>query len=293
MQSEHLEYILKAVHRLEIQSKQLASGALSGAYHSLFKGQGMHFEEVRAYCAGDDVRCIDWNVTARTGDPFIKLFREDRERTVILLLDLSASTRYGSSFYSKREYLASITGILAFLSLKAGDRIGLLLFTEDVEYYIPPKRGLSHTLRIIREALFFEPKNKKTHIQSAFLYLNRLLKRRSVLFLLTDSLSVASAEQMEMLRLTRIRHQLHVLLVEDPREQTIPDSGLVTLKDAETGACYQIDTSNPTYQKLYRATHAQRTQSLTQAFRKMNIPLAFFSTPNDCVAGLKKLLALS
>ncbi len=233
--------LLKQVRQIEIRTKGLVNQVFSGEYHSVFKGRGMEFSEVREYQFGDDIRNIDWNVTARFGHPFIKVFEEERELTVMLMVDLSGSLMFGSVSKTKQRIAAEISAILAFSALKNNDKVGLILFTDKIEKFVPPRKGRKHVLRIIREVLSFEPEGKTTNIKGALEYMNNAIKKRSITFLLSDFMDEGYDK---ILRIVGKKHDLIGIVLDDPREKEIPNIGLVKLEDAETGAERWVDTSS-------------------------------------------------
>lgn len=233
--------LLKQVRQIEIRTKGLVNQVFSGEYHSVFKGRGMEFSEVREYQFGDDIRNIDWNVTARFGHPFIKVFEEERELTVILMVDLSGSLMFGSVSKTKQRIAAELSAILAFSALKNNDKVGLILFTDKIEKFVPPRKGRKHVLRIIREVLSFEPEGKTTNIKGALEYMNNAIKKRSITFLLSDFMDEGYDK---ILRIVGKKHDLIGIVLDDPREKEIPNVGLVKLEDAETGAERWVDTSS-------------------------------------------------
>lgn len=262
-QKEHTRTILRKVRRIEIHTNRMVTDAMAGAYHSIFKGTGMDFEEVREYSPGDEIRTIDWNVTARMGRPFIKKFREERELTLMLLVDVSASGNFGSQLESKRELAAELASVLAFAASKNNDKVGLLLFSEHVEVFIPPKKGRRHILRIIREILFFNPEAKGTNIPQALTYMNSILKRKAVVFLLSDFIYDSHAPEAERMLFqslsgTNKRHDLNCITLLDPRELTLPDVGLITLEDAETGESIELNTGNKKVRDAFETSNARR-----------------------------------
>ena len=233
--------ILKKVRKLELRTRRFVETAFAGQYHSVFKGRGMNFDEFRQYDFGDEVRSIDWNVTARMGEPYVRKYIEERELTVMLLIDVSASGTYGSVSASKRELAAEVACLLAFCAIRNSDKVGLILFTDRVELYIPPTKGRLHILRLIREILYYEPLGKKTDLKQPLDFLNRVTTRRAVVFLMSDF----HAENYEKpLTISSRRHDLIAIPVEDPGEQSLPNIGLVLVEDPETGAIYEIDSSD-------------------------------------------------
>ncbi|MCU0342369.1 MAG: DUF58 domain-containing protein [Ignavibacterium sp.] len=233
--------LLKQVRQIEIRTKGLVNQVFSGEYHSVFKGRGMEFSEVREYQFGDDIRNIDWNVTARFGHPYIKVFEEERELTVILMVDLSGSLMFGSVSKTKQRIAAELTAILAFSALKNNDKVGLILFTDKIEKFVPPRKGRKHVLRIIREVLSFEPEGKTTNLKGALEYMNNTIKKKSIAFLLSDFMDEGYEK---ILRIVGRKHDLIGIVLDDRREKEIPNIGLVKLADAETGAERWIDTSS-------------------------------------------------
>ncbi len=233
--------LLKQVRQIEIRTKGLVNQVFSGEYHSVFKGRGMEFSEVREYQFGDDIRNIDWNVTARFGHPFIKVFEEERELTVMLMVDMSGSLIFGSVDTTKQQIAAEISAILAFSALKNNDKAGLILFTDKIEKFVPPRKGRSHVLRIIREVLSFEPEGKSTDMKAALEYLNNAVKKRSIVFLLSDFMDSGYEK---ILRIVGKRHDLIGIVLNDKREDEIPPMGLVKFVDAESGMERWIDTAD-------------------------------------------------
>lgn len=233
--------LLKQVRQIEIRTKGLVNQVFSGEYHSVFKGRGMEFSEVREYQFGDDIRNIDWNVTARFGHPFIKIFEEERELTVMLMVDLSGSLIFGTIEKTKQQVAAELSAILAFSALKNNDKVGLILFTDKIEKFVPPRKGRSHVLRIIREVLSFEPEGKTTNLKAALEYLNSTIKKRSIVFLLSDFMDSGYEK---ILRIIGKKHDLIGVVLNDKRESEIPKMGLLKLTDAETGEERWVDTSS-------------------------------------------------
>jgi len=241
--------LLKLVRQIEIRTKGLVNQVFSGEYHSVFKGRGMEFSEVREYQYGDDIRNIDWNVTARFGDPFVKIFEEERELTVMLMVDLSGSQMFGSLSKTKQRVAAELSAILAFSALKNNDKVGLILFTDKVEKFVPPRKGNSHVLRIVREVLSFEPEGNKTNLRSALEFMNGAIKKRSIVFLLSDFMNDGYEK---ILRVVGKKHDLIGVVLDDRRESEIPKMGLIKLTDAETNQERWIDTSSTRVQESLR-----------------------------------------
>ncbi len=237
--------LLKQVRQIEIRTKGLVNQVFSGEYHSVFKGRGMEFSEVREYNFGDDIRNIDWNVTARFGHPYIKIFEEERELTVILLVDLSGSLSFGSVDKTKQQIAAELSAILAFSALKNNDKVGLFLFSDKIEKFIPPRKGRKHVLRIIRELLSFKPEGKTTSIKAALEHMNHAIKKKSIVFLISDFMDEGYEK---ILRIVGKKHDLIGIVINDEREKSIPKMGLVKFTDVETGNERWIDTSSPKVQ---------------------------------------------
>ncbi len=260
--------ILKKVRRIEISTRGLVNELFSGEYHSVFKGRGMDFSEVREYQIGDEIRSIDWNVTARTGHPFVKVFREERELTVMLLVDASGSGDFGSLNQAKGEIAVEICALLAFSAIKNNDKVGLIIFTDQVEKFIPPRKGRKHVLRVLRELLYFRPRHKGTDIGAVLEYLNRVQRRRSVTFLVSDFLGENFDKQ---LRVAGRRHDMIVVRIGDPREEELPSVGLLELEDAESGEHVVVNTSDPRIRALFRKNVLQRQAALNQLLKQIGI----------------------
>lgn len=276
--------ILKKIRRIELKTRGLVETAFAGQYRSVFKGRGMNFEEVREYQAGDEVRAIDWNVTARMGHPYIKKFTEERELTVMLVVDVSASGNFGSLHLSKRELAAEVACLLAFSAIRNNDKVGLILFSDHVELFIPPKKGRLHTLRLIREILFFTPLGKGTDAASALSYLNRVVTRKSVVFLISD---FQTRDFSRELSVTSRRHDLIAIPVIDPREEELPDVGLVALEDAETGELIEINTSDSSMRAAYSHMFDKRRDELHKTLRRKRIDTISLRTNEDYLPGLR------
>jgi uncharacterized protein (DUF58 family) len=240
--------LLKKVRQIEIKTRGMVNHVFSGEYHSVFKGRGMEFSEVREYQYGDDIRKIDWNVTARNNKPFIKIFEEERELTVMLLVDLSRSGEFGTSAAMKNEIAAEICAVLAFSAIRNNDKVGVILFSDTVEKFIAPKKGKSHILRIVRELLSYRPSGTGTNISGALEYLNHVMKKRSITFLLSDFID---KEYDNALRIVSKRHDVIALTLNDPRERELPSIGLVKMADAESGAERWIDTNNASIRRSF------------------------------------------
>ncbi len=270
--------ILKKVRQIEVRTKRLVNDSLAGSYQSVFKGRGMNFDEVREYVPGDDIRSIDWNVTARTGIPHIKKFTEERELTIMLMIDISGSGDFGSAQSSKRELMAEIGSVLAFSAVRNNDKVGLVLFTDVVELYIPPKKGRGHILRLIREILYFQGQGRKTDIGAPLDFTNRVIKRKCVAFLLSDfclsgDFDAALQELRPKLQISNRRHDLISVIVSDPREFELPDVGWLTLEDAESGQQVELNTSDPEIRRQYMALAKERQKTLQRVIRSIGIDL--------------------
>ena len=260
--------VLKKIRRIQITTSRMVTDVFAGHYHSVFKGQGMEFEEVREYQPGDDIRSIDWNVTARWGRPFIKKFMEERELTIMLLLDMSGSTYFGSVNKLKRQLSAELCSLLAMSAIKNNDKVGLIAFTDRIEKFLPPRKGLSHVLRIIREALYFEPDGKATDIPGALEYLRRVTNRSTVTFILSD---FYDDDYKKPLSVAGKRHDIVALSITDPRETELPDIGIISLEDPETGKNFLLDTSHSSVRRNYRVNSLKLIGERQQLFRSINI----------------------
>ena len=277
--------LLKKVRKIEIKTKGLSRHIFSGEYHSAFKGRGMSFSEVRNYQYGDDVRNIDWNVTARTGDPHIKIFEEERELTVMLMIDMSQSAFFGSNTQMKNELLTEISAVLAFSAINNNDKVGVLLFSDCIEKFIPPKKGKQHILRIIRELINFEPTGQGTDIGKALEYFNNLIKKRSTCFLLSDFLS---RDYEKALRIAARRHDIIGLHLFDPREQELPDVGLIRALDAETGKTNWVDTSVASVRQQYADWFVANFQYFKTTFAKSGADIISIRTDESYVNAMLK-----
>jgi len=233
--------LLKQVKQIEIRTRGIVNEVFSGEYHSVFKGRGMEFSEVREYNFGDDIRSIDWNVTARFGHPYIKIFEEERELTVMLLVDMSGSLMFGSAEKTKQQIAAELSAVLAFSALKNNDKVGLILFTDRIEKFVPPRKGKSHALRIIREVLSFEPEGNQTNLRQALEYFNHTIKKKAIVFLISDFIDGGYEK---ILRIVGKKHDLIGIVLRDQREKSMPDAGLIKFRDAETGEIRFIDTGD-------------------------------------------------
>lgn len=270
--------LAKKIRYIEIYTSKTVNDSLAGEYESVFKGRGMEFDEVREYQIGDEVRDIDWNVTARMGEPYIKRFVEERELTVIFLVDLSASGSFGSTRRLKNETAAELCALLAFSAIKNNDKVGLIVFTDQVEMFIPPAKGTTHVLRLIRELLNFTPRLTQTDITAGIDYLGRVFNKRGVVFLISDFLGEGFERQM---RVMSKKHDLIAVSISDPREISVPNIGLVELEDAETGERILMDTGSADIRKSYEKLGASRQGYLREFFRSMDVDHIEIFTDRD------------
>ena len=275
--------ILKQVRRIEIKTGRLVSETFAGQYESIFKGRGMEFSEVREYAPGDDIRTIDWNVTARFGKPFIKKFVEERELTVVFLVDLSGSEHFGTAQKFKNELAAEIVSLLALSATKNNDKVGMIGFAGGIEKTILPKKGLKHILRIIRELITSAPKSKATNIRSALQYLNEIVKRKAVVFLISDFIDRGFEKD---LKITAKKHDLIALRITDDIEQVLPEAGFLEIEDGETGETAVINTSDPAFRKKYLETRKAETEELNKLFKKAKVDSIEISTGKSYVKPL-------
>ncbi|MBX9742160.1 MAG: DUF58 domain-containing protein [Chthoniobacterales bacterium] len=281
--------IRKKIRRIELRTRHLVQDSLAGQYQSVFKGQGMNFEEVRPYTPGDEIRSIDWNVTARTGEPFIKKFTEEREVTVMILLDVSASGNFGSVQESKREIAAEVGALLAFSAIYNNDKVGLLLFSDQIELFIPPKKGRVHNLRLIHELFYFQSKSSKTNIEQALNYLNKVLHRQTILFLISDFLD--NNDFSKPLAVTAKRHDVIALPIVDPVEEMLPDVGVITLEDPETGEQIEINTSSASLREKYQQAAHRRSLDLKHFLAARRIDTVPLRTEEDYLPTLRSFFA--
>lgn len=316
-----LTELLESVRRVEVRTNRLVNDTMVGAYLSHFRGRGMDFEELREYIPGDDVRDIDWNVTNRMGRPFVKRFREERELGVVLALDVSASSAFGSALRTKREFATEIAATLAFSAARSSDKVALLMFSDQVELFLPPRKGRRHILRLIREMLFVEPRRRGTDIPGALAFLNRVLPRRSIVFLLTDFLHsfttpfaetsvrkpAAGTESfgpppagsgepardvLQEIGLTNTRHDLVCVHLHDPRESALPQAGLLTIEDAETGELLEVDSGRPTVRQQFASTNSERLADLDRAFAHAGVDTLRLSTVETFAQILQRFFEL-
>jgi len=276
--------ILKKIRALEIRTRGLVQSAFAGDYHSVFKGRGMNFEDVREYQPGDEIRAIDWNVTARLGNAFVKKFTEERELTVMLVVDVSASGNFGSVAESKRELAAEVACLLAFSAIRNNDKVGLVLFSDQVELFIPPKKGRSHTLRLIREILFFQPQGRGTEPSLALDYLNHVVTRRSVVFFISD---FQAEDFSRALTITSRRHDFIAIRIDDEREEHLPDVGIITLEDAETGEQIEINTADRRTRTRFNEAAESHRAEIFHTLRRNNIDAISLRTGDDYLPALR------
>jgi uncharacterized protein (DUF58 family) len=278
--------ILKKVRKIEIKTKRLSKHIFSGEYHSAFKGRGMSFSEVRAYNYGDDVRNIDWNVTARTNEPHVKVYEEERELTVMLLIDVSKSAFFGTSEQFKSDYITELAAVIAFSAINNNDKVGAILFTNQVEKYVPPKKGKQHILRIIRELIYFEPENSGTDLKEPLQYLTNIIKKKSIAFLISDFIT---EDYIESLRISSRKHDIIGLHVYDRFEKTLPDVGLIEVIDSETNKTYVLDSSNKKLRTNYETRFSDRQTNFYKNFQRLGLKTASISTDDDYIKEMIKL----
>ncbi len=283
------EALFKKIQRFHFTTKRLANDLFAGQYESAFKGRGMEFAEVREYQIGDDIRTIDWNVSARFGRPFVKVFHEERELTVILILDLSGSHLFGTRGKFKRELMAEVAGMLAFLAIRTNDKVGAILFSSGVEKYIPPKKGASHVWRLIKEIFTYEPQDLSTNIDAVLTYLNRVARRHTILFLISDCMDTGFEKS---LRLTAKKHDLTVIRVTDPAEEALPEVGMIALKDPETGETALINSNSKRLRERWRAYQKEQRDYLTDLFRRAGVDHVELVTNGPVVEPLARLFEM-
>lgn len=267
--------ILRKIRRIEITTSRLVTDFLSGQYESVFKGRGIEFDEVREYQPGDEIRSIDWNVTARMGSPFVKKYVEERQLTVMILLDASSSSGFGTTKRFKKELAAEVSAVLAFAATQNNDRVGLIIFTDRIEKFVPPRKGLPHVLRVVREALYFTPKGKGTDIASALKYLDSVTSRRAVTFVISDFFA---KDFKKPLSIANKKHDVVALTITDPREANLPDAGIIELIDAETDTPYMIDTSSAKVRERYARKAAEMKDARTTLFGSVGVDHIDIST---------------
>ncbi len=279
--------LLKKVRRIELKTRGLSSQIFSGEYHSAFKGRGMAFSEVREYTPGDEIRTIDWNVTARFNTPYVKVFQEERELTAILLVDVSASDNFGTTDKLKRNLITEISAVLAFSALQNNDKVGVIFFSDKIELFIPPKKGKSHILRVIREMINFQATGKGTDIGAAITFLNRAIKKRCITFLISDFIDHGNYR--DNLRIANKKHDLVAFHVYDEREQEMPDIGLVKFLDAETGVYQWINTGDKQVRKIYAANALKQRRKIEDSLRKSGVDFTSIGTHENFVKPLMNL----
>jgi uncharacterized protein (DUF58 family) len=278
--------LLKKVRKIEIKTRGLSSHIFSGEYHSAFKGRGMAFSEVREYIPGDDIRSIDWNVTARFNHPYVKVFEEERELTVILLVDVSASGDFGTKMQFKKELITELCAVLSFSAIQNNDKIGIIFFTDKIEKFIPPKKGKTHILRIIRELIEFKPENKKTNISEALRYVTNVIKKRSIAFLISDFMDTGYEDA---LKLANKKHDIVGLRIYDQRESELPEVGIIRLKNAETNELIEIDTSDSSVRHGFKQMAIQNEKQLGEIFAKSGVDFAKIRTDESYITPLMQL----
>ncbi|MEM1068663.1 MAG: DUF58 domain-containing protein [Planctomycetota bacterium] len=277
--------MMRRIRRIQIHTSHLVDDLLAGGWHSAFKGRGIEFEEVRPYQVGDDVRSIDWNVTARAGDPFVKLFREERELSVMLMVDLSGSQDFGTTLQTKRELVTELSATLAFSAIRNNDKVGLTLFTDRIEKSVPPRKGTRHVLRLIRELLYCQPIGRGTDLSAALDHLNRTSSRRTVVFVISDFQDRGFDSS---LRITRRKHDVIPVQITDPREWELPNVGLIRLRDSESGELITVDTSSRRQRFEYREMRRAEQDRLESMFRRLKLQPIKIETGVDYVDPLKR-----
>jgi len=282
------------MRELEIRTRRMVDDSMAGAYHSVFKGRGMDFDEVREYSPGDEVRTIDWNVTARAGRAFVKKFTEERELTIFLVVDISASGNFGSGELAKRDLAAEVASVLAFSAIRNSDKVGLILYTDRIERYLPPKKGRRHVLRVVRDILYHEPQGVGTDTVKTLDAVNNLLHRRAVVFLISDfetsggDPEVARAQLRRAVRQTNRRHDLIALHIEDPREKELPNVGIIALEDAETGEIIELNTARATVRKRFSELSLERAQRLKSDLRAEGVDIVQLRTDTPYIPPLQR-----
>ena len=285
MAEQDVATILKKVQRIQIVANRTVNDLFAGQYKSVFRGRGMEFDEVREYQPGDDVRTIDWNVTARQGTPFIKRFCEERELTVLFMVDVSASGAFGSGNRSKLDMVVEVAALLMFSALKNNDKVGLITFCDEVIDYLPPRKGKSNVLHLIRELVAAQPLARETCLQTALEFLNRVQKRRAVTFLISDFLAPHAKQAMAV---ANKRHDLVAITVADPREHVLPDVGFISLRDAETGRVVELDTRHRAVRGLFETRSAERSEELSNELKKLGVDQLDINTDEDYLTSLRR-----
>ena len=292
MNTDKTKAIMKKMRQIEVRTRRKVNDTLAGQYHSVFKGRGLDFDEVREYVAGDEMRTIDWNVTARAGRPFVKKFTEERELTILLVVDVSASGNFGSATQSKRELAAEMACVLAFSAIRNNDKVGLILYSDKIEEYLPPKKGRRHVLRVVREILFFEQQGRGTDTVKALDFANHLLHRKAIVFLISDFQTSADpdaalAELRRAMRQTSRRHDLVALHIQDAREKSLPNVGTLALEDAETGEVVEVDTTDPEVRSRFEEEVADRQQKIRHGIRSESVDVLELDTAVPYLPGLQ------
>lgn len=281
--------VLQQIQRIHIRSRRVVNDRLAGQYESVFKGQGMVFEEVRGYVPGDDVRSIDWNVTARTGQPFVKIMVEEREQTVMLVLDASRSSSFGSRRRLKIELAAEMCAVLAYSAIKNNDKVGLLIFTDRVELFLRPQKGRKHMMRLIRELLCLQPEGQGTSITAALEFVNQVLPRHAIVFLVSDFIATGYESA---LRITRRKHDTIAVAIDDPREQVLPDVGVVAVRDSESGRAIVVDTGSRRLREAYADDATRRCADRNSLLKRLRIDLIEVRTDADYVGALRRFFRM-
>jgi len=281
--------ILKKVKRIEIATRGLVNDVFSGEYHSVFKGRGMEFAEVREYQFGDDIRNIDWNVTARSDHPYVKVFDEERELTVMLMVDVSSSGNFGTTNQMKGEVAAELCAVLAFSAIKNNDKVGLMIFSDRIEKFIPPRKGKQHVLRVIREILYFKPEESRTNLSVALEYLSRVIKRKSIVFLISDFLT---EDYEKALQVANKKHDIIAIDIIDPREVEMPSVGLLELEDAETGETVMVDTSNPAIRGSFYSQSKEERDTREKFFKSIGVDNININTDRSYVEPITKFFRM-
>lgn len=281
--------IIRKIRRIQITTSRLVTDILSGQYESVFKGRGMEFDEVREYQPGDEVRSIDWNVTARMGHPYIKKYVEERQLTVMILLDASGSSYFGTRLRLKMELAAELSAVLAFAAIQNNDRVGLIIFTDRIEKFIPPRKGLQHVLRVIREAIYFKPKGRGTDIEGALEYLNNVMTRRAVAFIISDFFA---KDYKKSISIANKKHDVIAVTITDPSEKELPPVGMIELRDAESGRAFTVDTSSESTRRLYSAKAVSMSEGRSRIFGSAGVDHIDISTDRPYVNELVKFFRM-
>jgi uncharacterized protein (DUF58 family) len=293
MKPDQTKAIMKKMRQIEVRTRRKVNDTLAGQYHSVFKGRGLDFDEVREYVPGDEMRTIDWNVTARAGRPFVKKFTEERELTILLVVDVSASGNFGSAGQSKRELAAEMACVLAFSAIRNNDKVGLILYSDTIEEYLPPKKGRRHVMRVVREILFFEQKGRGTDTVKALDFANNLLRRKAIVFLISDfqfssNPDAALADLRRAMRQTNSRHDLVALHIQDAREKSLPDVGTLALEDAETGEVVEVDSTDPQLRARFEQEVAERRQRIRHGIRAEAVDILELDTAVPYLPALQR-----